>query len=67
MRQFICCFPAPSSVRRGVLVLEWAYVPVIELLMRAMIVAVPLRYGTAHERARTISLLVVRVAHERLL
>lgn len=53
---------SPSWVRQGVLMLEWAYVPVVELLMRAMIVVAPWHYGTARERVRTVSLTVVRVA-----
>ena len=53
---------APVWVRRAVLALEWAYVPVIELLMRAMIVVWPCRYGTVRERVRTVGLLGVRVA-----
>jgi fatty acid desaturase len=53
---------APLWIRRAVLVLEWAYIPVVEFLMRAMIVVVPVRHGTLRDRTRTVSLLVVRMA-----
>jgi fatty acid desaturase len=52
----------PGWVRRGVLVMEWAYVPAVELLMRGMIVAAPFSSGTAAARARVLVLLAVRVA-----
>jgi fatty acid desaturase len=52
----------PGWVRRGVLVMEWAYVPAVELLMRGMIVAAPFSSGTAGERARLLLLLAVRIA-----
>jgi fatty acid desaturase len=52
---------APAWLRRGALVLEWAYVPAVELLMRAMIIAAPFRDGTAAERARVLGLLALRV------
>src|ERR1700728_644193 len=47
---------APLWARRAVLVLEWAYIPIVELLMRAMIIVSPCRYGTRRERIRTVSL-----------
>jgi fatty acid desaturase len=53
---------APGWVRRILLGLEWAYVPVVELLMRGLIVAVPFHRGTAHERVRMVSLLAIRLA-----
>lgn len=53
---------APAWIRRAVLVLEWAYIPIVELLMRAMIVVVPFREGTLGSRLRTMGLLLVRVA-----
>ena len=52
----------PGWIRRGVLALEWAYVPVIEILMRGMIIAYPFRYGNAAARIRLLLLLAVRVA-----
>jgi fatty acid desaturase len=52
---------APAA-RRVVLALEWAYVPVVELLMRGMVVAAPFSFGTVRERIRVLCLLAVRVA-----
>ena len=52
---------APRWMRQSVLALEWAYVPVIEILMRGMIIAYPFRYGTATDRIRLILLFGVRV------
>ena len=53
---------APVWVRKAVLALEWAYVPVVELLMRCMVVVAPFRYGTTRDRMRTVTLVVIRVA-----
>jgi fatty acid desaturase len=52
---------APSWARRFVLALEWAYVPAVEFLMRALIVAAPFGCGTVHERTRMLLLIAVRV------
>jgi fatty acid desaturase len=52
---------APAWVRRGVLVLEWAYVPAVELMMRGMVIGSPFQYGTTRERARVIVLLLIRL------
>jgi fatty acid desaturase len=52
---------APMVVRRGVLLLEWAYIPAVELLMRGMIVAAPFYDGTRAERFRIVRLLALRV------
>jgi fatty acid desaturase len=52
---------SPAWMQRAVLALEWAYVPVVELLMRGMIVAFPFRDGTPGERARVLALLSIRV------
>lgn len=52
---------APALVRRGVLLLEWAYIPAVELLMRGMIVAAPFRDGTRAERVRIVGLLALRI------
>jgi fatty acid desaturase len=49
------------AARRVVLALEWAYVPVVELLMRAMVVAAPFSFGSVSERLRVLCLLAVRV------
>lgn len=53
---------SPRWMRRGVLALEWAYVPAVELLIRGMIVAAPFSWGTASERTRVLGVLAVRVA-----
>ena len=52
----------PLWVRKVVLALEWAYVPVIELLMRGMVIAAPFYDGTMRERARVVVLLALRAA-----
>ena len=52
---------APSWARRCVLALEWAYVPAVEFLMRALIIAAPFSCGTVRERARMLLLIVARV------
>jgi fatty acid desaturase len=52
----------PGWARRGVLALEWAYVPVVELLIRVMIVAAPFSSGSAAERARVLWVLAARAA-----
>lgn len=52
----------PRWIRHSVLALEWAYVPVIEILMRGMIIAYPFRYGNAAARIRLLLLLAIRVA-----
>ena len=51
---------SPAWVRRGVLALEWAYIPAVELIMRAMVVLAPFHYGGVRERVRVVSLLVIR-------
>ena len=53
---------SPAWLRRGVLALEWAYVPAVELLIRGMILAAPFSSGTTGERVRLIVALTVRVA-----
>jgi fatty acid desaturase len=52
---------SPGWVQRAVLALEWAYVPVIEVMMRGMIIAFPFRDGTVSERVRVVVLLLIRV------
>jgi len=53
---------APAWLRKAVLVLEWAYVPVVELLMRGMVIAAPFHFGTWRERLRVVVLLAIRVS-----
>ncbi len=53
---------APVWARHGVLFLEWAYIPAVELIMRGMIIAAPFRVGRKGGRYRMIVLLAVRVA-----
>ena len=53
---------SPGWIRKAVLCLEWAYVPVIELMMRGMVIAAPFHFGTARDRTRVVALLAVRVA-----
>jgi fatty acid desaturase len=52
----------PGWARRSVLALEWAYVPVVELLIRGMIVAAPFSSGSTAERARVLWILAARAA-----
>ena len=52
----------PRWVRKTVLALEWAYIPVIELMMRGMVIAAPFYFGTVRDRIRLLSLLIIRVA-----
>jgi fatty acid desaturase len=53
---------APAWVRGTVLALEWAYIPVVELLMRVMVVVAPFHYGKVRDQVRTVGLVVVRLA-----
>lgn len=53
---------SPRWVSKAVLCLEWAYVPVIELMMRGMVIAAPFSFGTVRDRVRVLALLAVRVA-----
>jgi fatty acid desaturase len=52
----------PGWARQMVLGLEWAYIPVVELMMRGMIVVAPFYYGSTGQRIRTVLLLALRVA-----
>jgi len=52
----------PGWALRTVLALEWAYIPVVEFIMRGMIVIAPFYHGTVIQRARTVSVLALRVA-----
>ncbi len=52
----------PAWVRGGMLALEWAYVPAVEIMIRGMIVAAPLAAGSIAERLRVLAVLLLRVA-----
>jgi fatty acid desaturase len=52
---------APKWVVKLVLALEWAYVPVVELLMRGLMIAAPFIDGTAQERTRMVGIVLARV------
>jgi len=52
----------PPWARQTALALEWAYIPVVELMMRGMIVVAPFYYGTVRARIRTVALLTLRLA-----
>lgn len=52
---------SPAWLRRTVLMLEWAYVPAVELLMRAMLIATPFSNGVARDRFRMVAQLSVRL------
>jgi len=52
---------APAALRRAVLMLEWLYVPAVELLMHAFVIALPfLREERRAERGRVLFILAVR-------
>lgn len=53
---------SPAWMRRAVLVLEWAYVPAVELIMRGMVIAAPFSFGRMTDRVRMVLLLGVRIA-----
>jgi fatty acid desaturase len=52
----------PAWVRKAVLGLEWSYVPVIELMMRGMVIAAPFYFGTVRDRVRVVMLVAIRLA-----
>jgi fatty acid desaturase len=52
----------PPWVRRAALALEWLYVPCVELLMRALVLAAPFSSGTNPERIRVLLFAAVRLA-----
>jgi fatty acid desaturase len=52
---------SPPWVLRSVLLLEWAYLPAVEFLVRGMIVASPFSYGTVRDRLRVVVILAIRV------
>lgn len=54
---------APAGLRRFVLLLEWCYVPAVELLMHGYVIALPfMREERRSERARVLIILGVRAA-----
>jgi fatty acid desaturase len=53
---------APIWVTRGMLALEWLYVPAVELMIRGMIVATPFKSGTIANKTRVIAVLAIRLA-----
>jgi fatty acid desaturase len=52
----------PAWMRRGILALEWVYVPTVELMMRGMIIAKPFASGARGEQVRMLVLLGLRIA-----
>jgi fatty acid desaturase len=53
---------SPTWMTRGVLALEWLYVPAVELLIRGMIVVTPFKSGTVADKTRVIVVLALRIA-----
>lgn len=52
---------SPAWLRRAVLALEWAYVPAVELLMHAYVIALPfLRPERRADRGRVLAILALR-------
>lgn len=52
---------SPAWIRRSVLALEWAYVPAVELLMHAYVIARPfIDSSRGGERGRVLAILAVR-------
>lgn len=53
---------APAPLRRAVLLLEWCYVPAVELLMHAYVIALPFLRAERHaDRARVALILAIRL------
>ena len=53
---------SPAWFRRGVLVLEWAYFPAVEFLMRGFVIAKPFMHGgSLADRARIVVIAVIRL------
>jgi fatty acid desaturase len=52
----------PVPLRRLVLLLEWAYVPAVELVMRGLVVATPFTDGRPAERVRVLLFMALRIA-----
>jgi fatty acid desaturase len=53
---------SPPWMTRGVLALEWLYVPAVELMIRGMIVVTPFKSGTVADKTRVIVVLALRIA-----
>ncbi len=52
---------APLAVQRSVIILEWCYVPAVELLMHAFVIALPFLHKKRRaERRRMLTILVMR-------
>ena len=54
---------SPAWVRNSVLVLEWAYIPAVEFLMRGFVIAMPFRKfdkGSHAARSRMLAIVAVR-------
>lgn len=52
----------PAWIRRAVLALEWAYIPAVELVMRALVAAQPFSDGTKRDQATLVAVLAIRIA-----
>ena len=53
---------APAWLRRGVLALEWAYVPAVEFIMRGFVIALPFQAGgSVATRWRIVTIALLRV------
>jgi fatty acid desaturase len=51
----------PAGLRRAVLMLEWCYVPAVELLMHGYVIALPfLREDRCNDRGRVLIILLLR-------
>jgi fatty acid desaturase len=53
---------APGWVRRLVLMLEWAYIPAVEYLMRGLVIAAQFTEPAAGRRWRVVMILALRMA-----
>jgi fatty acid desaturase len=53
---------APAWFRHAILALEWAYIPAVEFLMRALVAITPFQENDRHGRTRVLTVLAVRLA-----
>src|SRR5438552_2743835 len=51
----------PAWARRLVLTLEWAYIPAVQVMIRAMILVQPLSAGPSADRRRVLVVLAIRL------
>ncbi len=59
---------SPAWFRASVIALEWAYVPVVEFVMRGFVIALPFMDERKHDRrARIVAIAAVRIAAFALL